>query len=43
MQVSLCLDEFSVTTGRIVLKFEDMKDMDVKMCKENFKIKNVGL
>ena len=28
-----CLDEFSVTTGRIVQKFGDMVDMDVKLCR----------
>ena len=27
-----CPDEFSVTTGLIVLKFGDMLDMDVKLC-----------
>ena len=34
-----CLDEFSVTTGRIVRKFWDMVDMDVKLCKKVSKFK----
>ena len=29
---SFCPDEFSVTTGRIVLKFGDIVDMNVKLC-----------
>ena len=28
-----CPDTFSITTGRIVLKFEDMTDIDIKFCK----------
>ena len=28
-----CLDYFSLTTKRIVLKFRDIVDMDVKLCK----------
>ena len=32
-------DEFSVTTERIVLKFWDMVDMDVKLCKMVSKFK----
>ena len=35
----LCPDEFSVTTGRIVLKFGDMLDMDVKLCNRVSKFK----
>ena len=34
-----CPNEFSVTTGRIVVKFGDMVDMDVKMCKSFSKFK----
>ena len=34
-----CPQEFSVTTGRIVLKFWDMVDMDVKLCKRVSKSK----
>ena len=32
-----CLDEFSVTTGKIVLKFGDMIDMDYEVLQEGFK------
>ena len=35
----LCLDEFSVTTGWVVLKFRDMVDMDMKLCKNVSKFK----
>ena len=34
-----CLDEFSVTTKRIVLKFGDMIDIDMKLCKRVSKFK----
>ena len=35
---NICPDQFSVTTGRIILKFEDMV-----VVQEGFKIQNVGL
>ena len=37
-----CSDKFSVTTGRIVLKFGDMVNMDVKLCKRLSKFKMSG-
>ena len=39
----ICSAQILVTTGRIVLKFGDIVDMDVKLCKQGFKIQNVGL
>ena len=27
-----CREEFTVTTGQIILEFGDMVDMDVKLC-----------
>ena len=38
-----CLNEFSVTTGQIYLKFGDMVGMDVKLCKRVSKDSKAGL
>ena len=42
--LKFCLDEFSVITGRILLKFRNMMnriDMDMKFCKNVSKVKMV--